>query len=62
MISVLDANDTEQAAESNKNGTLWSWGSSPKGSQIVDGMLVEDPRYSLKKAQCRLQLAGRLPG
>jgi hypothetical protein len=49
MISVIDANDTEQAAESNKSGTLWSWGSSPKGSQIVDGMLVEDPRYSLKK-------------
>jgi hypothetical protein len=49
LISTIDSNDTQVAAKSNENGTLWSWGSSPKGSQIVDGKLVEDPRYSLKK-------------
>ena len=47
LISTIDLNDTKP--EENKNGTLWSWGSSPKGSKIVDGMLVEDPIYSLKK-------------
>lgn len=47
LISTIDLNDTNP--EENKSGTLWSWGSSPKGSKIVDGMLVEDPIYSLKK-------------
>ena len=47
LISSIDANDTKP--EENESGTLWSWGSSPKGSKIVDGMLVEDPRYALKK-------------
>lgn len=49
MINTIDANDTEQAVESNGNSTLWSWGSSPKGSLIVDGALIEDPKYSAKK-------------
>jgi hypothetical protein len=49
MISTIDANDTEQPAESNSNGSLWSWGSSPKGSMIVDGNLIDDPKYTMKR-------------
>ena len=38
LISAIDLNDTKH--EEKKNKTLWSRGSSPKGSKIVDGMLV----------------------
>jgi hypothetical protein len=37
---------TPQATKESNNGTnLWSWGSAPKGSRIVDGKLVADPYY-----------------
>lgn len=34
-----------QAEESDAQ-SLWSWGSAPKGSMIVDGQLVPDPYYT----------------
>jgi hypothetical protein len=37
---------TPQATKESNNGTdLWSWGSAPKGSKIIDGKLVTDPYY-----------------
>lgn len=48
LISSIDVNDTEPA-EDGSNGTLWGWGSSPKGSMIVDGNLVGDPAYTMKR-------------
>ena len=34
-----------KTAPENKSGDLWSWGSAPRGSLIVDGELVADPTY-----------------
>jgi hypothetical protein len=48
MISTIKADDSKPVAPSN-NGSLWSWGSSPKGSLVVDGNLIGDPRYTMKK-------------
>lgn len=48
MISTIKANDTQPAASSGNNGTLWNWGSSPKGTLVVDGNLIGDPKYSMK--------------
>jgi hypothetical protein len=48
MIGTLRTTDSEPAAASNKSG-LWSWGSSPKGTTILDGGLAGDPKYSMKK-------------
>jgi hypothetical protein len=49
MIGTLRAGDSEPAAASNSSGSLWSWGSSPKGTVVVDGNLIGDPRYTMKK-------------
>ncbi len=49
MISTIKSSDTKPAAESSNNGSLWSWGSSPKGTLVVDGNLIGDPRYTMKK-------------
>lgn len=49
LIGTLRANDTKPAAApDSSNGSLWSWGSSPKGTVVVDGNLVGDPKYTLK--------------
>jgi hypothetical protein len=48
IISTIKSSDTKPAASSNNNGSLWSWGSSPKGSLVVDGNLVGDPAYTMK--------------
>ena len=34
-----------EAAKENKSGDLWSWGSAPRGSRIVNGELVTDTYY-----------------
>ncbi|MHB8120110.1 MAG: hypothetical protein ACYDHX_15560 [Methanothrix sp.] len=49
MISTIKANDTKPAVASGNNGSLWGWGSSPKGTLVVDGNLIGDPKYSMKK-------------
>jgi hypothetical protein len=49
MISTIEAKDTKPAAASGNNGSLWSWGSSPKGTLVVDGNLIGDPKYTMKK-------------
>ena len=50
MISNIKANDTKPAAASNSNnGSLWDWGNSPKGTLVVDGSLIGDPKYTMKK-------------
>ncbi|MCX6673955.1 MAG: hypothetical protein NTY37_09280, partial [Methanothrix sp.] len=49
MISTIEANDTKPAVASGNNGSLWSWGNSPKGTLVVDGNLIGDPKYSMKK-------------
>jgi hypothetical protein len=49
LIGTLRANDTKPAtAADSSNGSLWSWGSSPKGTLVVDGNLVGDPKYTMK--------------
>ena len=51
VIGTLRANDTKPAAASNdnSNSSLWSWGNSPKGTMVVDGNLIGDPKYTMKK-------------
>jgi hypothetical protein len=48
VISTIKTNDTKPAAASNSNSSLWSWGNSPKGTLVVDGNLVGDPKYTMK--------------
>ena len=48
LIGALKTTNAEPAAASNKS-SLWSWGSSPKGTSILEGSLVGDPKYSMKK-------------
>jgi hypothetical protein len=46
IIGTLAANDTGQASSNNSsdnNGTLWSWGTIPKGSMMVNGTPTNDP-------------------
>ena len=40
---------TNPVPASSNNTSLWSWGSSPKGTSILDGGLVGDPKYAMKK-------------
>ena len=49
MISTIEANDTKPADASDSNSSLWGWGSSPKGTLVVDGNLIGDPKYTMKK-------------
>ncbi|MDD4652387.1 MAG: hypothetical protein PHQ34_09165 [Methanothrix sp.] len=50
LINTIKSSDAEPtAAASGSNGSLWSWGSSPKGSLLIDGNLVGDPAYTMKK-------------
>jgi hypothetical protein len=49
MISTIKTNETQTTAASNSNGTLWNWGSSPKGTLVVDGNLIGDPTYTMKR-------------
>ena len=48
VLTSIVASDTQQAAKDESNQSLWSWGSAPKGSRIVDGNIIGDPRYTLK--------------
>ncbi len=56
-ISSFKANNPQPTEESSSgssssgssgNGNLWSWGSAPKGSMVVDGQLIVDPTYVLR--------------
>ena len=47
-MSSLKASDAQQTEEEEGNQSLWSWGNAPKGSLIVDGNIIADPRYTLK--------------
>lgn len=47
LTNIVDP-DAQQAAKGEDNQSLWSWGRAPKGSLIVDGNIVGDPRYTLK--------------
>lgn len=50
VISSLKAPapGSQPTAATDNNNSLWSWGSAPKGSMIVDGNLIGDPRYAMK--------------
>jgi hypothetical protein len=48
MISTIKSSDTKPNPASGNNGSLWSWGSSPKGTLVVDGNLIGDPAYTMK--------------
>jgi hypothetical protein len=48
LINTIKSSDTEPAASSGNNGNLWSWGSSPKGTLVVNGNLIGDPKYTMK--------------
>lgn len=47
-MSSLKASDAEETEEEQDNQSLWNWGGAPKGSLIVDGNIIGDPRYTLK--------------
>jgi hypothetical protein len=49
LIGTLKSNDAEPAAASDNKSSLWSWGNSPKGTLVVDGSLIGDPAYTMKK-------------
>ena len=51
VIGTLKANDTQPASASNNTGNsgLWDWGNAPKGTLVVDGNLIGDPKYTMKK-------------
>jgi hypothetical protein len=42
---VAEANPSEENEGNEDENDLWSWGSAPKGSEIVNGELVRDPYY-----------------
>lgn len=48
LINTIKSSDAEPTAASGNNGSLWSWGSSPKGTLVVNGNLVGDPAYTMK--------------
>jgi hypothetical protein len=50
IITKFKSDDAvkKEASIERQNGTLWDWGSAPKGSLIVDGSLMKDPKYYLK--------------
>jgi hypothetical protein len=49
MIGTIKANEAQPAAASDNKSSLWSWGNSPKGTLVVDGNLIGDPAYTMKK-------------
>jgi len=50
LISNIKSNETKAATASNDSkNSMWSWGGSPKGTVVVDGNLVGDPAYAMKK-------------
>jgi hypothetical protein len=49
VIGTLKTKDAQTAAASDNKSSLWSWGSAPKGSLILDNNLIADPRYSARK-------------
>lgn len=49
LINTIKSSDAEPTAASGSNGSLWSWGSSPKGTMLINGNLVGDPAYTMKK-------------
>ena len=48
LIGTLKATNPVPAS-ANNSSSLWSWGSSPRGTSILDGGLVGDPKYAMKK-------------
>jgi hypothetical protein len=47
-LDNLQVEDSKSAQEEKEDeGGLWGWGGAPRGSKIVDGKLIEDPRYNL---------------
>jgi len=48
VLNSLKASDAQETEEKEGNQSLWSWGGAPKGSLIVDGNIIGDPRYALK--------------
>ncbi|MCX6677460.1 MAG: hypothetical protein NTU95_05885 [Methanothrix sp.] len=49
VISTIKAGETKPADASDNKSSLWSWGNSPKGTLVVDGNLIGDPKYTMKK-------------
>lgn len=49
FISSMKSDETESADESDSGDTLWDWGGTPKGTMVLDGSLIGDPRYALNK-------------
>ncbi len=49
MIGTLKTNESQPAAASDSKSSLWSWGSAPRGSLILDDTLIADPKYSARK-------------
>jgi hypothetical protein len=49
FINSIKSDETETVAASNSSDTLWDWGGSPKGTMVLDGNLISDPRYAPNK-------------
>lgn len=45
---AIDSQSKERSENTSENDTLWSWGSAPKGSVLVDGEVLTDPFNSWK--------------
>jgi hypothetical protein len=58
-ISSFKAQNPQQA-ETNLKNDLWSWGSSPKGSIVVNGNLLPDPYYIWKSLNYTSGWLGRV--
>ena len=44
--AIVQKQTANNEGESDENDSdLWSWGTAPRGSKIVDGQLVRDPNY-----------------
>jgi hypothetical protein len=49
LLGTLKTTNPVPTAANNNNSSLWGWGSSPKGTLVVDGSLVGDPTYTMKR-------------
>jgi hypothetical protein len=47
-LEAIDSQSNESSENTSENDTLWSWGSAPKGSVLVDGEILTDPFNSWK--------------
>jgi len=58
VIGTIKSSDGQPDSKSENKSGLWNWGSSPKGSMVVDGNLIGDPAYTMKKLNVTINWLG----